>query len=119
MNFTPTEIMEITYKLDTNNNGFVDYTEFIAGCMKSKVYLKEENLKTAFAYFDKVRKICLMLLQDNSGFITRDELKAILSSDDFKIPDSEIDRLIKEVDFNKDNQIDYSEFIEMMKREVK
>ena len=54
MNFTPTEIMEITYKLDANNNGYVDYTEFIAGCMKSKVYLKDENLKTAFAYFDKV-----------------------------------------------------------------
>lgn len=40
--------------LDTNFNGFIDYTEFLAGCLKSKIYLKEEYLKEAFAYFDKV-----------------------------------------------------------------
>ena len=41
-------------KLDTNFNGFVDYTEFLAGCMKSKIYLKEDYLRIAFSYFDKV-----------------------------------------------------------------
>jgi Ca2+-binding EF-hand superfamily protein len=30
--------------MDTNNNGFIDYTEFIAGCMQSYVYLNESNL---------------------------------------------------------------------------
>jgi calcium-dependent protein kinase len=52
-------------KLDTNGNGVIDYTEFIASCMKSKIYLKEENLKNAFSYFDK----------DNSGTISREELR--------------------------------------------
>ena len=41
-------------KLDTNQNGYIDYTEFLAGCMKSKIYLKEDYLKSAFSYFDKV-----------------------------------------------------------------
>ena len=41
--------------LDTNNNGSIDYTEFLAGCLRSKIYLKEEVLKTAFEYFDQVR----------------------------------------------------------------
>lgn len=40
--------------LDTNHNGNIDYTEFLAGCMKSKIYLKEDNIKAAFEYFDKV-----------------------------------------------------------------
>jgi Ca2+-binding EF-hand superfamily protein len=40
--------------LDTNHNGYIDYTEFLAGCMKSKIYLKEEYLHSAFQYFDKV-----------------------------------------------------------------
>ncbi len=40
--------------LDTNNNGQVDYTEFLAGAMRSSVYLKEDNLRAAFEYFDKV-----------------------------------------------------------------
>lgn len=43
-------------KLDTNNNGYIDYTEFLAGCMKSKIYLKEDVMKNAFSYFDKVRR---------------------------------------------------------------
>ena len=41
-------------KLDTNLNGYIDYTEFLAGCMKSKIYLKEDYLRAAFGYFDKV-----------------------------------------------------------------
>lgn len=54
INYTPDETKDLMNRLDTNNNGFIDYTEFLAGCMKSKIYLKEEYLKTAFAYFDKV-----------------------------------------------------------------
>ena len=41
-------------KMDTNHNGYIDYTEFLAGCMKSKIYLKEDYLRAAFSYFDKV-----------------------------------------------------------------
>lgn len=52
--YNETEMQDIMYLLDTNNNGYIDYTEFIAGCMKSKIYLNEENLKIAFQYFDKV-----------------------------------------------------------------
>ncbi len=47
-------MQDLIYMLDINNNGYIDYTEFLAGCMKSKIYLKEENLKIAFSYFDKV-----------------------------------------------------------------
>ena len=79
------EVRELMNKLDANNNGYIDYTEFIAGCMKSKIYLKEEHLKEAFSFFDK----------DSSGTITKEELKQILSSEDFKIPDDEIDKMIK------------------------
>ena len=40
--------------MDTNVNGYIDYTEFIASCIKSKIYLREEYIKQAFSYFDKV-----------------------------------------------------------------
>lgn len=96
--------------LDTNNNGYIDYTEFLAGCMKSKIYLKEDYLKMTFAYFDK----------DQSGFITREELQKVLrTSDGLNIHEKEIEKLIKEVDFNHDDKIDYTEFLAMMKRELK
>lgn len=47
-------------------------------------------------------------------------MKQILKSQDgLNIPDSEVDKLIKEADFNNDDRIDYSEFLEMMKRDLK
>ena len=103
-------MQDLIYMLDTNNNGYIDYTEFLAGCMKSKIYLKEDYLKMTFAYFDK----------DKSGFITREELRKVLKSEDgLNIPDKEIEKLIKEVDFNHDDKIDYNEFLDMMKRDLK
>jgi Ca2+-binding EF-hand superfamily protein len=35
------------------------------------------------------------------------------------IPEDEIDKLISEVDFNNDNKIDYTEFLNMMKKDLK
>ena len=110
IDYTSQQMQDLIYMLDTNNNGYIDYTEFLAGCMKSKIYLKEDYLKMTFAYFDK----------DKSGFITREELRNVLKSEDgFNIPDKEIEKLIKEVDFNHDDKIDYNEFLAMMKRDLK
>lgn len=46
--YTSEETRQLMQKLDTNLNGYIDYTEFLAGCMKSKIYLKEDYLRTAF-----------------------------------------------------------------------
>lgn len=45
---------KIMNQLDSNKNGFVDYTEFIAGCLHTASMLKEKHLLNAFRYFDKV-----------------------------------------------------------------
>ena len=106
-------MQDLIYMLDTNNNGYIDYTEVLAGCMKSKIYLREDHLKIAFSYFDK----------DKSGYITRDEIRKIMASNTeeggLNIPENEIDRLISEVDFNHDDKIDYNEFLNMMKADLK
>ena len=54
--------------MDSNHNGYIDYTEFIAACLQSYNYLKESHLKSAFSYFDK----------DNSGTISLEELSSCL-----------------------------------------
>ena len=79
--------------MDSNKNGYIDYTEFIAACLQSYNYLKENHLKSAFSYFDK----------DNSGTISLDELKQCLQSEDFTLPEDLITKLLKEADFNNDN----------------
>jgi len=90
--------------IDSNNNGVIDYTEFIAACMYSQDYTQEKQIKQAFMYFDK----------DNSGTISAEELKMCLQSEDQTMTDEEVNRLIGEVDQNCDGLIDYKEFLEMM-----
>ena len=90
--------------IDSNNNGVIDYTEFIAACMYSQDYSQEKQIKQAFQYFDK----------DGSGTITREELRTCLQSEDQTLSDEEINKLIGEVDQNQDGMIDYEEFLEMM-----
>jgi calcium-dependent protein kinase len=78
--------------MDSNKNGYIDYTEFIAACLQSYNYLKENHLKTAFSYFDK----------DGSGTISLEELKQCLQNEDFTLPEDIITKLLEEVDVNKD-----------------
>ena len=53
---------------DVNGDGQLDYTEFIAACLQSYNYLKENHLRSAFSYFDK----------DNNGTISKNELRECL-----------------------------------------
>lgn len=64
VDYTIEEIKDLMNRLDANNNGFIDYTEFLAGCMKSKIYLKEEYLRSAFSFFDKVILYLYMFMSD-------------------------------------------------------
>ena len=99
------DIDEIFLNLDMDNNNYISYEEFIKAAVDKKVFLKEEILKFAFQYFDK----------DNSGDITIDELEAVfknsIKSKDCK---KELDNILKEVDCNNDNVIDFEEFKKLM-----
>ena len=102
------DITQAMSVIDSNQNGLIDYTEFIAACLQSYNYLKENHLRSAFAYFDK----------DDSGTISKDELRLCLQSDDFTLSEEQIDQLLSGVDANNDGQIDYQEFITMMQSSI-
>lgn len=75
--------------------------------MEKTLYMKEEKLNMAFKMLDL----------DGNGKISKDELKTVLGSDETYQgkEDSFWDEMIAEVDKNGDGEIDYHEFIEMMK----
>lgn len=89
---TEQDVDNLMTVMDSNKNGYIDYTEFIAGCLQSHNYLKENHLKTAFSYYDK----------DSNGNISLEELKQCLQSEELTLPDSVIEKLMREVDSNKD-----------------
>jgi calcium-dependent protein kinase len=95
------DFQEILKSVDTNNNGVIDYSEFIMSACNITSVLTKEKLKLAFDLFDL----------DSNGVITPYELKSILtSSKNQELVDDEWDRLVSEFDANGDGTINFDEF---------
>ncbi|PIN07675.1 Ca2+/calmodulin-dependent protein kinase, EF-Hand protein superfamily [Handroanthus impetiginosus] len=100
-----TEIQQLMEGADVDKSGTIDYIEFITATMHRHRLDKEEHLYKAFQYFDK----------DNSGFITRDELRHAMTQ--YGMGDeATIDEVLNDVDTDKDGKINYEEFVAMMKK---
>lgn len=99
------EIQQLMEAADVDKNGTIDYIEFVTATMHRHKLDREENVYKAFQFFDK----------DNSGFITRDELKHSMTQ--YGMGDeATIDEILDDVDTDKDGKINYEEFVMMMKK---
>ncbi|KAL7231084.1 hypothetical protein ACSBR2_009370 [Camellia fascicularis] len=98
------EIKDLMDAADIDNSGTIDYGEFLAATVHLNKLEREENLVSAFAFFDK----------DGSGYITIDELQE--ACNEFGLGDVHLDEMIKEIDQDNDGQIDYGEFAAMMRK---
>lgn len=58
------ELIDLLSGADTDKNGTINYTEFIAATIEAQVFLRDENLRNAFIMFDR----------DGSGKIDAKEL---------------------------------------------
>ncbi|XP_071738908.1 calcium-dependent protein kinase 26-like [Rutidosis leptorrhynchoides] len=96
------EMIQLMDAADLDNNGTIDYGEFIAAMLHLNKVQKEEHLFAAFSYFDK----------DGSGFITAEELHQ--ACEQYGLGDIPLDEVMDEVDKDNDGRIDYSEFVDMM-----
>jgi calcium-dependent protein kinase len=97
------EAKRIMKEVDTDNNGFIDYTEFLKVNLDTQRVLSGENLKHAFRMFDK----------DGSGAISATELKTVLQGD-MESEDSVWQEIVAKVDQNRDGEIDLQEFQDMI-----
>lgn len=66
--------MTILRAADTDGNGTINYTEFLAATMDATTFLRDNYLKTAFAMFDT----------DGSGKIDSSELLQLLAGEEFR-----------------------------------
>ncbi|KAJ7957132.1 Calcium-dependent protein kinase [Quillaja saponaria] len=89
------EIKDLMDAADIDNSGTIDYGEFIAATIHLNKLEREENLLSAFSFFDK----------DSSGYITIDEIQQACK--EFGLNDVHLDEMIKEIDQDNDGQIDY------------
>ena len=105
------DIDQIFKNIDLNNNGYIDYEEFVAASVNKRKFMNKNVLMLAFNFFDK----------NNSGEITFDEIEEIFKSsvfDERKIHES-LEKIMKEVDLNIDGKVALDEFIIIMKQLIK
>jgi len=97
---TENEIFNIFQKIDQDNNGYIDYEEFLRASVDYSLLLTETNLKIAFNNFDK----------NKDGKLDRDEVRFIFQSDN----NNYFDELIKKIDYDKDGEINFKEYSGLM-----
>ena len=61
------ELNDLFNKIDFNEDGEINYSEFLAACIDKNKAVTEDNLQFAFHHFDV----------DNSGFITAENLQEV------------------------------------------
>uniref|UniRef100_A0A7S1WC29 Calmodulin n=1 Tax=Alexandrium catenella TaxID=2925 RepID=A0A7S1WC29_ALECA len=103
----PAEVQQIMEDVDSDGSGVIDYTEFLAATLDKRLYIQEDVCWTAFRLFDR----------NGDGQISTDELRFVLDNGEVKqvMGNSSIEGLMKEVDTGGDGQIDFQEFVTMMR----
>jgi len=86
--------------LDGDNNGYIEFEEFLRACIDKKEILNDEYLKYAFKFLDKQNKNMLSAQQINSAFLVGNN----------KLFEIAITNALNEVDENGDGMINFEEF---------
>lgn len=99
--------IELLSEMDVDGSGSIDYTEFLAATLDKKQYEQENICWAAFQVFDT----------DGSGSISRTELEKVLASGQLAqvMGSTAVERVLHECDADNDGQIDFNEFMKMMR----
>lgn len=94
-------LLKLSFKikfLDQNGDGKIDLNEFDA-MLQGNIFdiTKDENIKRFFKVFDT----------NNSGYISKEDLKEIVEVIGEKVDDKEIEQAIQKADTNSDGKINY------------
>ncbi|CAG9310554.1 unnamed protein product [Blepharisma stoltei] len=106
-NLSKMNIQEILENCDVDNNGFIDYNEFLAATLNWQKTLSHERLEAAFKAFDS----------DQSGSITVKEIKSFLG-DESELEEGIWEQILKEADTNGDGVLDLEEFKNVMLKKI-
>lgn len=102
------ELASIMKSIDHDNNGFIEYEEFLRATIDRSLLLSESNLNSAFELFDI----------NKDGKISSEEIKNIIGGGR-TISDNVIVELLAEIDKQSHEEIKYDEFKTIMNKVVR
>merc|ERR1719487_594649 len=117
----PADLKAIMEEVDSDGSGVIDYTEFLAATLDKRQYIQEDVCWAAFRVFDL----------DGNGKITKEELATVLGKggdtgtgsatveEVLGVEKDEIERIIAEADTDTDGELDFDEFMAMMRGHLK
>ena len=92
-------VEQIMNELNTDENGFIDYSEFLKVCLDEKKVLSFNNLQMAFEMFDR----------DGNGKLSVNELKEMIIGRGYM--DNKVwSEILVDIQMNGDGEIDVEEF---------
>ena len=94
------DILKMMKAADSNDDGYVDYTEFLTAAFDKRKLLSEVNIDRAFNIFDV----------NGDGQISREELKQVFGGGSSEVTESLWNEIITECDQNNDGHISQDEF---------
>ena len=94
-------VANIFGKVDINQSGQIDFTEFVMAAMETKKLLSRDKIEAAFKAFDK----------DGSGSISMEELRQIFGG---RVDEEVLHEIVKEADKDSNGEIDLQEFIDIL-----
>jgi Ca2+-binding EF-hand superfamily protein len=105
MNLEQDEINQIIKEVDYYGNGKINYSEFLVATMDMNRILsgqsQEQKMKAIFQQFDT----------DNSGFITKENIRYAMQKLGQELPPEEIDEILEEHDVTGDGRLSFDEFM--------
>jgi len=97
-------IEKIFKNLDKNHNEKIDYTEFVTAVLDKNLLISQDNLRVTFNLLDA----------DGNGKISLQEIQDAFGAESVFFEEGYWKELIEEADREKDGEIEYSEFVELM-----
>ncbi|WOH10608.1 hypothetical protein DCAR_0730077 [Daucus carota subsp. sativus] len=103
---SPDQLQAITEKADTNNNGLIEFSEFLALVAPelARSPYSEKQMRVIFKMFDR----------DGDGFVTAEELADSMERLGHKLSKEELTGMIEEADADGDGQISFQEFSQVL-----